>query len=168
MIDRGALVLARTGAAYRGPHRPALDAQPFTGRKGKALAERYRARLTDGEGVLEDLDDAIAMRDECARIGAGELEVLVFEVPQEPAPTGRSLPIAPTPPAEGLAMLGYDVIELLEPYWSPLAGYAPDEGNEFGLYRTRAEADAHASTHNAREDLEDPLVTVRVWLLERS
>src|SRR5690242_153348 len=100
MIDRGALVLGRLGTApYRGVHRPALDAQQFTGRKGKELARRYAEVVVSGEGVIEDLDDAFSLLASAEKIGITGLEVIVFEVPQEPLPTGRSLPVAPVPPA---------------------------------------------------------------------
>src|SRR4051794_16033813 len=115
MLDRGALVLERAeGRAYRGVHRRPLDAMPFTGRKGKTLARRYADAIVAGDGVLEDLDEALSMRDAAEAMGLHGLEVIVFEVPQEPLPGPRALPVAPTPPAEGLVLLGYDVIELIE------------------------------------------------------
>jgi hypothetical protein len=167
MIDRGALVLAPyPDGAYRGVHRAPLDAQHFTGRRGRDLAERYRDAIVAGDGVIEDLDEAIDLLAAGSKIGLEGLEVIVFEIPQEPAPAPRALPIAPTPPAEGLELLGYDVIEPLEPYWSPLATATPPcPVNEHGLMVRRAEADAFVQQYNARPETEDPLVAVRVWRL---
>jgi hypothetical protein len=167
MIDRGALVLAPfAGAPYRGVYRPPLDAQHFTGRRGRDLARRYREALVAGEGVIEDLDEAVALRDAATRIGIVGLEVVVFEIPQEPAPSARALPIAPLPPAEGLVLLGYDVIEPIEPFWSPLATASPPcPVNEHGLIARRADAEAFAQRENERGASEDVLVAVRVWAL---
>lgn len=164
MIDRGALVVTRpAGAVYRGVHRASLDAAHFTGRKGKELAARYREWIVAGEGVLEDLDEAIELRDAAEKIGVTGLEVIVFEVPQEPPPPPRGLPIAPVPPAEGLILLGWDVIEVIEPFWSPLAQPAATDLNEHRLFTDRASADAFAQNWNATHADEDPLVPVRVW-----
>ena len=68
MIDRGALVLALQGT-YRGLHRTPLDGMTFTGRKGRSLAERYTRAVIAGDGVLEDLDEAIALRDQARKLG---------------------------------------------------------------------------------------------------
>jgi hypothetical protein len=164
MIDRGALVVTRpTGAVYRGVHRASLDATHFTGRKGKELAARYREAIVAGEGVLEDLDEAIELRNAAEKIGIVGLEVIVFEVPQEPPPPPRGLPIAPVQPAEGLVLLGWDVIEVIEPFWSPLTQPAGTAVNEHGLLADRATADGYARTWNAAHTDDDPLVAVRVW-----
>ena len=115
MIDRGALVLGPSpvAASYRGVHRPPLDAQAFTGRRGRELARRYADAVVAGDGVIEDLDDAITLRGEATAMGIAGLDVVVFELPQEPAPRPGAVPIAFEPPAEGLRLLGYDVIESL-------------------------------------------------------
>ncbi len=168
MIDRGALVVAipTGGSTYRGVNRPPLDGQTFTGRRGKDLAQRYRDGLVAGEGVIEDLDEAIAVRDAAVKIGIA-VEVIVFELPQEPRPKAGSLPIAPTPPVEGLAFLGYDAIEPLEPYWSPLAVATGSMGashtNEHGLFVGRAEADSFKLTWSKTHPNDDALEVVRVW-----
>lgn len=166
MIDRGALVLSRGAGRYRGVYRPALDARRFTGRRGKDLVRRYRQAIVAGEGVIEDLDEAIALVREAAKLGVTDLEVVVFEVPQEPPPARGALPIVPTPPAEGLVLLGYDVIELMEPFWSPLAQEQPLPGlNAAGLFATRADAEAFAQAYNASPEHEEDLSPVRVWAL---
>ena len=168
MIDRGALVLARAAEpSYRGVHRSALDSAAFTGRKGKDLAARYRDGVVAGEGVLEDLDEAIALRDVADKIGVTGLEVIVFEVPQEPMPVARGLPLAPVPPAEELILLGWDVIEVIEPFWSPLAQPSEEAPavNAHGLLADRATADAYARAWNAAHADEEPLVAVRVWAM---
>jgi hypothetical protein len=164
MIDRGALILARDARhAYRGVHRPALDAVALGGR-ARALRERYRAALLEGDSVLDDLDLALSLAADARRAGVA-VDVLVFEVPQEPAPARGSLPIAPTPPSDELILLGHDVIELLEPWCSVLVLRGTSrERNEHGLLSRRAEAEALADEHNAREDTEDPVRAVRVWL----
>jgi hypothetical protein len=167
MIDRGALVLEMPqGGAYRGVNRPALDAQKFTGRKGRDLAQRYRDAIVAGDGVLEDLDDAIELRAAAEHIGVTGLEVIVFEVPQEPMPRPGALPIATNPPAEGLLLLGWDVIEVLEPFWSPLA--SPDAGravNDHALFPDRTSADAFARTWNEAHADDEPVVAVRIWAM---
>jgi hypothetical protein len=165
MIDRGALVLARDPTRpYRGVNRPGLDAQAFTGRKGRDLAQRYRDAVIAGEGVLEDLDDAIELRDAAARLGLNTLEVIVFEVPQEPAPRTGGLAIAVNPPAEGLVLLGWDAIEMLEPFWSPLAHAATEvPRNPHGLIAERADAEQFVRSWNERHADDDPVVAVRIW-----
>ena len=167
MIDRGALVVARIeGETYRGVHRLALDAQPFTGKRGRELGQRYRDAIVAGDGVIEDLDEAIALCEAATKIGVEKLEVLVFEVPQEPAPRAGSLPIAAPQPAEGLVLLGWDAIEMLEPFWSPVAaGKCEAARNEHGLMPDRAAADAFVSGWNRAHADEDPVVAVRVWVL---
>lgn len=153
MIDRGALVLARAQpGAYRGVQREALDASAAVPEPVRA---RYREGLLDGESVLEDLDEALAL---CAESGGG-FEVVIFEVPQEP---GGLLALAPEAPAEGLALLGYDVVELLEPWWSAVrAGKAEGARNEHGLLARRAEAEREAQRLSEGED--EALHAVRVW-----
>lgn len=164
MIDRGALVLARdANSAYRGVHRPALDAVASAKRFTK-LRERYRDALSRGDSVIEDLDEALALARE-ARAGSLRVDVIVFEVPQDPAPAKGALPIAPTPPADDLEFVGWDVIELLEPWCSTLVLHgAAVERNAHGLIARRADAEALSTAHNARPDTEDPTRAVRVWL----
>lgn len=165
MIDRGALVRAPVeGSPYRGPHRPPLDAMRFTGRKGKELAREYQEAVGAAGGVLEDLDDAIAFTQRAQQMGFLQLEVIVFEVPQEPAPRAGTLPVAPTPPAEGLELLGWDVIELLEPWWSPLSKKDHTAAtNSYGLFSTRKEAEDFCTEYNSKKP-DDELHTIRVWL----
>lgn len=165
MIDRGALILALADdRRYRGLHRKPFDALTFTGRRGRELGQRYAAAIVAGEGVVEDLDEALALRAAAEKIGIHDLDVIVFEVPQEPKPAPRALPIAPAPPADGLEFMGYDVVEAIEPYFSPLA--TPDErtgSNAHGLIATREDAEVFAESLNATAR-EDPFVAVRVWL----
>ncbi|MBL8681283.1 MAG: hypothetical protein JNK05_19045 [Myxococcales bacterium] len=164
MIDRGALVLAVEPAhTYRGVHRPALDAVA-TAKRFSALRARYREALLNGDSVIDDLDVAHSLANE-ARAAGLAVEVVVFEVPQEPAPQKGVLPIAPSPPADELALAGYDVIELLEPWCSALVLRGTTlERNARGLLSRRADAEVLAAEHNAREDTEDPVRAVRVWL----
>lgn len=164
MIDRGALVLARENlGSYRGVHRPALDAIAHE-KRFKKLRERYRKAILKGDSVIDDLDEALALA-ALAHQGGLEVDVVVFEVPQEPKPTKGALPIAPTPPAEDLDFVGWDVIELLEPWCSVLVQRGTQLArNEYGLIARRADAEAIADEHNARPDTEDPVRAVRVWL----
>jgi hypothetical protein len=168
MIDRGALILARDDRhAYRGVHRPALDAIA-TGGRVRALRERYRAALLEGDSVLDDLDLALNLASDARRAGLS-VDVVIFEVPQEPSPARGALPIAPTPPSDELILLGYDVIELLEPWCSVLVLRSTAlPRNEHGLLARRADAESIANDHNAREDTEDPARAVRVWLAPAS
>jgi hypothetical protein len=164
MIDRGALVLAREPiGSYRGVHRPALDALAREKRFNK-LRERYRAAILEGDSVIDDLDEALAIA-ALAREGGLAVDVVVFEVPQEPAPAKGALPIAPTPPADDVDFVGWDVIELLEPWCSVLVLRGTTLArNEHGLVARRSDAEALAAEHNARPDTEDPVHAVRVWL----
>lgn len=167
MIDRGALVvLTREGAAYRGAHRTPLDGAQFTGRKGKALGRRYTDAVIAGNGVLEDLDEAIELCREARSIGIA-CEVIVFEVPQTAYVPG-ALPVVDAPPAEGLSLLGWDVIEPIEPWDSPLTKSAelPAGLNANGLFATRREAESFAASANASEASDEPRVAARVWLSE--
>ncbi len=164
MIDRGALVLAPAPQGpYRGVHRPPLDGLAFTGRKGKDLARRYVGLVVEGEGVLEDLDDAIALRDDARKMGFTDLDVVVFVVPQVPwVPKG--LPVLEAPPADDLEPLGWDVFEPIEPWHSPLAGDAPSVPvNAFGLLEDRGAAEALAARTNDDSPGDEPYVTARVW-----
>ncbi len=164
MIDRGALVLApRAGVSYRGVNRTPLDGLAYTGRKGKELARRYAAHIVEGEGVLEDLDDAISMREEARRMGFADLDVVVFVVPQTPwAP--KSLPVVEAPPADDLEALGWDVFEPIEPWCSPLAVEAPPAPvNANGLLDDRGAAEALASKLNAEAPGDEPYVAALVW-----
>lgn len=164
MIDRGALVLARTAhETYRGPHRTPLDGLEFTGRKGKDLARRYAVAVVEGEGVLEDLDEAVSLLHEARALNVGPIEAIVFEVPQTPMGRGV-LPVHEPPPADDLTFLGWDVIEPMEPYFSPLAaGSAGHKVNDHGLLATRAEAESLAAKMTAGSDDETPYVACRVW-----
>lgn len=164
MIDRGALVLAPSEKGpYRGVHRRPLDGLAFTGRKGKELARRYAAHIVEGEGVLDDLDDAIALRDEAARMGFHDLDVVVFVVPQTPW-NPRALGLVEEPPADDLVAVGWDVIEPIEPWHSPLAmGTPPVAVNAAGLCETRAEAEALAARVNEESPGDEAYVAVRVW-----
>jgi|LNFM01.1.fsa_nt_gb hypothetical protein len=168
MIDRGALVLAIEPAhSYRGVHRPALDAVA-SARRFASLRARYREALMSGDSVIDDLDVAQALAEE-ARRGGLAVEVVVFEVPQESPPTKGALVIAPTPPADELELAGYDVIELLEPWCSVLVVRGTSlERNARGLIARRSDAEALAAEHNAREDTEDPVRAVRVWLVREA
>jgi hypothetical protein len=165
MIDRGALVLGRDAAhAYRGVHRPALDAIALA-KRSSSLRKRYRDALIDGDSVIDDLDLAVELAVD-ARKASLSVDVIVFELPQEPAPARGVLPIAPSPPSDELVLLGYDVIELLEPWCSALVLRGTTLArNEHGLLARRADAEQLAAEHNAREDTEDPVRAVRVWLL---
>ncbi len=164
MIDRGALIVeGRPHGGYRGVHRTALDAL-LREKKQKSLVEKYREALIEGEGVLTDLDEAIELLVE-AQERKAIVELIVFEVPQEPAAARGSLPMALEPPAENLTLLGYDIIELIEPYCSPLSSMpGGDELNEHGLLPSRASADGLALSFNNHPEVEDPLHPVRVWL----
>ncbi len=166
MIDRGALVLARRGTgAYRGTRRTPLDGMAFTGRTGKQLGRRYTDAVVAGDGVMEDLDEALAVRDEARRLGL-DVEAVVFEVPQTPfVPAGPGrLPLVDAPPAEGLELLGWDVIEPIEPWDSPLAGLPPPVAiNVHGLLSTRDEAEVLAAALNAAGGSDEPWVTARIW-----
>ena len=164
MIDRGALVLApKAGLAYRGVNRTPLDGLAYTGRKGKELARRYAAHIVEGDGVLEDLDDAISMREEAKRMGFTDLDVVVFVVPQTPwAP--KSLPVLEAPPAEDLEPLGWDVFEPLEPWCSPLAVETPPSAvNSYGLLDDRGAAETLAAKLNDESPGDEPYVTALVW-----
>jgi hypothetical protein len=164
MIDRGALVLARdANTSYRGVHRPALDAIA-TAKRFTKLRERYRDALLRGDSVIEDLDEALAFARD-ARAGSLSVDVIVFEVPQDPAPAKGALPIAPSAPADDLEFVGWDVIELLEPWCSTLVLRGTTlERNAHGLLARRADAEQLSAEHNARPDTEDPTRAVRVWL----
>ncbi len=164
MIDRGALVLARdANTSYRGVHRPALDAIA-TAKRFSKLRERYRDALLRGDSVIEDLDEALAFARD-ARAGSLSVDVIVFEVPQDPAPAKGALPIAPSAPADDLDFVGWDVIELLEPWCSTLVLRGTTlERNAHGLLARRADAEQLSAEHNARPDTEDPTRAVRVWL----
>jgi hypothetical protein len=164
LIDRGALLVQIVAeGSYRGVQRSPLDAF-VTGKQLRALREQYRAAIVDGEGVLTDLDEAVAMLSQ-ARASGTPVELIVFEQPQEPLASRTSLPLAIDPPAENLVLLGYDVIELIEPFCSAIAQLpGGDELNENGLLPSRSAADGLATTLNAQPDLEDPYFAVRVWL----
>lgn len=164
MIDRGALVLSIDRRhAYRGVYRPALDAVAL-GRRLAPLQARYRRALVEGDTVIDDLDVATQLARE-ARAAGLDVEVVVFEAPQERAPQRGALPLAPTPPDEGLILAGYDVIELLEPWCSTLITRgSPLALNAFGLLDRRRDAENLAAEQNARDDAEDPVHAVRVWL----
>lgn len=169
MIDRGALVLeAVLGGAYRGVCRPAVDGWKWRKGKGRLLSERYRDSVVDGEGVIEDLDDAIEIRDEAVRLGHPGVDVVVFEVPNGPWAPG-SLPVATEPPAEGLQLLGWDVFELMEPWWSPLGKGADDVDrtrlNASGLFPGRGAAEEYIARYTERSPDEEPLVAARIWLV---
>ncbi len=169
MIDRGALLLATAApGTYRGAHRPPLDAWSWKKGPGRELRDRYREGVVDGEGVLEDLDEALAMRDEALRLRHPGLDVVVFEVPQGDWVPG-ALPIASEPPADGLTLTGWDVIELVEPFWSPLAKPAPETAsetrNDAGLFETRAAAERFAQAYNAAHPDDEPLSAARIWVL---
>ena len=87
MIDRGALVLAHAESQrYRGARRASLDGMSLRGSGSGALKARYREAVVAGEGVVEDLDEAIDMADHARRLGA-TVDVVVFEVPQGAAVT---------------------------------------------------------------------------------
>lgn len=168
MIDRGALVLSRApNERYRGAHRTPLDGMQFTGRKGRDLGRRYASAVVAGDGVLEDLDEAIAFMHEARELGLGALEVIVFEVPQTPF-VRHSLPVIEAPPAEDLALLGWDVIEPIEPYFSPLSsGDAGQKPNDYGLLATRAEAEALAASLNRESPGDEDYVAARVWRFDK-
>ncbi len=172
MIDRGALILGRReGQRYRGIRRETLDGMTLRGSGSGALRARYREAVVAGEGVVEDLDEALDMADHARRLGA-EVEVVVFEVPhaQEAAGVGPgsgvrgALAVLSPPPAEGLLCLGWDLVEPIEPWWSPLsADPAPDARlNPYGLFDTRAEAERFAAV--GPWDLDEPLVAARIWV----
>lgn len=163
MIDRGALIVVRGSAAYRGTWRPALDAHPRA--KEPALREvvrAYRDALLDGEGVLEDLDLATDLLQRTHDAGITDLEIMIFEVPQ-PSPAG-ALPLAVEPPAEGFSLAGWDVIELIEPFCSVLRDAREAlPRNDLGLLPDRASAESLARAHNAAEP-DDEAVAARIWL----
>jgi hypothetical protein len=164
MIDRGALVLAPAdGSSYAGLRRTPLDGLPWTGRKGKDLARRYACRIVEGDGVLEDLDEAIALRDAARAMGFPTVDVVVFAVPQTPW-SPRALPVLEAPPADDLEFLGWDVIEALEPWDSPLA--RPGHGevvNAHGLLDDRGRAERLAARLEAETPGDAPWVAVQVW-----
>ncbi|TAK26518.1 MAG: hypothetical protein EPO40_20705 [Myxococcaceae bacterium] len=171
MIDRGALVLeaALQEGAYRGVCRPALDNWKWNHRgKGRALNERYRDNVLEGDGVIEDLDEALALRDEAHKLGHPGVDVIVFEVPNGPWVPG-SLPVATTPPAEGMVLLGWDAFELMEPWWSPLGKGADDidrsQLNANGLFPGRGAAEEYAARYAGLHPDEEPLVAARIWLV---
>lgn len=165
MIDRGALLLRRGDGGYRGPWRPPLDAVSRGAPPAlRRVVDDYRAALLLGDGVLEDLDEAVALRDRARAAGATDVELVVFEAPQPAAP--GALPVASDAPAEGLAFAGWDVIEAIEPWCSTLRDATnPLPRNAFGLLDDRAAAEAIAREANAAGP-EDELVAVRVWLAE--
>jgi hypothetical protein len=111
---------------------------------------------------------AVAMRDEALRLRHPGLDVVVFEVPQGDWIPG-ALPLASDPPADGLTLTGWDVIELVEPFWSPLAKPALDSANEprndAGLFETRAAAERFAQAYNAAHPDDEPLAAARIWVL---
>lgn len=169
MIDRGALVLeAVLAGAYRGVCRPAVDAWAWRKGKGRLVSERYREGVMDGEGVIEDLDEALEIRDEANKLGHPGVEVMVFEVPNGPWVPG-SLPVATEAPAEGLRLLGWDVFELMEPWWSPLGKGADDVDrsrlNDSGLFAGRGAAEEYIARYVERCPDEEPLVAARIWLV---
>jgi hypothetical protein len=164
MIDRGALLLApREGSPYRGLRRTPLDGLAWTGRKGKELARRYAAHIVEGDGVLDDLDDAIGMRDEARAMGFADVDVVVFAVPQtEWVPKG--LPVMEEAPADDLEFLGWDVVEPIEPWDSALVkeGHGA-EVNAHGLLAGRGAAETLAAKVEAATPGDEPWVAVRVW-----
>jgi hypothetical protein len=163
MIDRGALVLAPAESPYRGLRRKPLDGLAWTGRKGKDLARTYAQRIVEGDGVIDDLDDAIAMRDAARAMGFGGVDVVVFAVPQTPW-NPKGLPVAEPAPADDLELLGWDVIEPIEPWDSPLArpGHGEDV-NAHGLLSDRSTAERLAARTEAETPGDEPWVAVRVW-----
>ncbi len=166
MIDRGALVLALRGS-YRGLHRTPLDGMTFTGRKGRSLAERYTHAVIAGDGVLEDLDEAIALRNEARKLGLA-VEAVIFDIPHEPRPPSDRviLPVVDTPPVPEAVLLGWDVVEALEPWDSLLTDGKPELAlNAHGLLNNRVAAETLAAGINAQAP-EEPWVPVRVWGLE--
>ena len=87
----------------------------------------------------------------------------MFEVPQEASAPG-ALPLAAAPPADGLALLGWDVFEPLEPWWSAISkGREGCALNASGLFDRRADAERLAASLND-DDPEDHVVAARVWL----
>ncbi|MBI5514359.1 MAG: hypothetical protein HY909_11360 [Deltaproteobacteria bacterium] len=160
-VDRGALILCRDPTReYRGTHRTPLDGVAFRGRRGRDLGRRYAEALVDGEGVLQDLDQALALCAEATALGIPSLEVIVFEVPQRPA---GPLAVLEPPPAEGLELLGWDVFEPLEPWWSPLSSGAVEGLNACGLFARREDAEALARRLNDDGATDEPAEAVRVW-----
>jgi hypothetical protein len=170
VIDRGALVLeSPVAGAYRGVCRRPLDAWIWRHKgKGRVLNERYRDSVVDGDGVIEDLDEALALRDEALKLGHPGVDVVVFEVPNGPWVPG-SLPVATEAPAEGLVLLGWDVFELMEPWWSPLGKNADDVDpaklNANGLFPGRAAAEEYVARYTERCPDEEPLLAARIWLV---
>ena len=67
-------------------------------------------------------------------------------------------------PAEGLTLLGWDVLEPIEPFWSPLAAEELHAAglNAHGLFDTRAAAESFAAA--GTWDVDEPLVAARIWL----
>lgn len=165
MIDRGALLLLRGDGTYRGTWRAALDVGASTASpKLRAVMTAYREALVEGDGVLEDLDEAVALRDRARTAGLADVELVVFEVPQPPPP--GALPVASDAPAEGLTFAGWDVIEPIEPYCSALRDAKdPLSRNRFGLLDARATAESLARARNASGD-EDEVQAARIWLAE--
>lgn len=163
MIDRGALVLSRV-PTYQGLHRPALDAVTPRNKRGHALARRYADAVVEGEGVLEDLDEALEMRNQGRAMGL-DVDVVVFEVPQRPAAPG-GLPVVAEPPAEGLRLVGWDAVEALEPWWSPFSSGGGDVArNAAGLLDDRTQCERFVAAHNAAAP-DEPLVAVRIWIAQ--
>ncbi len=74
-----------------------------------------------------------------------------------------ALPLAVEPPAEGLTLVGWDVIELIEPFCSALRD-APESlrRNDFGLLTDRPSAESLARAHNATAP-DDEVVAARIW-----
>ncbi len=175
MIDRGALLLRWNPAVpYRGLHRTPLDGAPAPDARVARLYARYREALASGDGVLEDLDDALTMRLQAERAGARDVEVIVFEVPQERAQRPGALPIATAAPAAELELLGYDVCELMEPWWSCVRAGACEDGgtntmqsassvNAHGLLESRQQAERCAAAWNARAETDEQVSAVRVY-----
>lgn len=165
MIDRGALLLLPGPGAYRGTSRPALDADAARAPAPlRAVIDAYRTAIVEGDGVLEDLDEAIALRDRARAAGLADVELVVFEVPQPPPP--GALPVAADAPSAGLRFAGWDVIEPLEPWWSRVRdAVEPLRRNAFGLLDDRAEAESLAASTTVA-DGDEPLTPARIWLAE--
>jgi len=164
MIDRGALILApREGSAYRGMFRPTLDGLHLTGKKARAMGKAYTDAIVAGEGALDDLDQAISLCFQATKMGIS-VEVIVFEVPQDTWDP-KKLPILFNPPSEGLHLLGYDIVEGIEPYFSLLTQTVQFPLNEHGLLTQRAEAEQIAKTYNEKDNLEDSVFVTRIWAL---
>lgn len=115
--------------------------------------------------MLEDLDEAVELLNGAIAIGLDAMELIVFDVPGENV-SKTSLTVVAPPPAEGLKLLGWDVFEALEPWWSLLStppAKTEWELNENGLFGRRAEAARRAEEFNGN-GLEDPVIVGRVWL----